>query len=68
MYGDAYLPLYSMVTFSHTPYADAQRYGHQQDDLLKTIMSVDGMRERWDSSDMEPVIRKHVDAFLLKRT
>lgn len=49
LYPERYMSLYSMVTFSHTPYAEAQRKGHEQDEHFKSLIAehdVEGMFER----------------------
>jgi kynurenine 3-monooxygenase len=35
-----YLPLYTLVTFTRTPYADAVRRAHRQDRVVQTILGV----------------------------
>lgn len=39
MYGDRWIPLYSMVTFSHMPYSEALRKGKEQDALLEKLVA-----------------------------
>lgn len=55
-YGESYLPLYSMVTFSHLPYAEAQRRGREHDALMTRIMALDGIEARWDSPEVDSLI------------
>ncbi len=66
-YGDRYLPLYSMVTFSHRPYAEAQAYGRAQDALMQKVLALDEIEQRWDHPETEPLIRRLVDGFLDER-
>ena len=62
-----YLPLYSMVSFSQTPYAQALAYGKAQDALLATILDHPAMKEGWDTPEMHSIIREKVEAFLAER-
>ncbi len=48
LYPDRYLSLYSMVTFSHTPYSEAQKKGKEQDEYFTSLVrehDVEGMFE-----------------------
>ncbi len=38
LYPETYMPLYSMVTFSHIPYAEAKKKGMQQNKEIKEIL------------------------------
>lgn len=64
LFGDAYLPLYSMVTFSHLPYAEALRKGREHDALMERIMGVEGIEERWDTPEGEALLRAEVEQAL----
>ena len=55
-YPDKWMPLYSQVTFSHIPYAEALKVGMKQDELMKEIMQVPGIAEKWDSPEIENLI------------
>ena len=61
MYGEKYLPLYSMVTFSHLPYSEAQKRGGENEEMMHEIMSQlkseGGTHEDWQSPAFEKVIR-----------
>jgi kynurenine 3-monooxygenase len=56
MYGDKYTPLYSMVTFSHMPYAEAKRLGEDHEEMMKGLMGEPGFHEKWDSLEGETLI------------
>jgi kynurenine 3-monooxygenase len=60
MYGDAYLPLYSMVSFSHIPYAEAIRKGREHDAFMERIMGIDDIAAKWDSAEVEDAIKKEL--------
>lgn len=55
-YPDKWLPLYSMVTFSHIPYATAMKEGQRQDGIMASVMAQDGIEDRWDSQEVEDEI------------
>jgi kynurenine 3-monooxygenase len=57
---DRWTPLYTQVTFSHTPYAEALANGRRQEAIMREVMALPGIEERWDSAEVE--------ALLLERT
>ena len=59
-YPDKWIPLYSQVTFSHIPYAEAFRNGKKQDEIMKHIMSIQDIENKWDSEEVEKYILKLV--------
>lgn len=52
-YPDRWIPLYSQVTFSHTPYHEALRNGDHQQRIMDRIMAMPQIEERWDSDGVE---------------
>lgn len=50
---DQWLPLYSMVTFSHLPYAEALALGRIQDDIMTAVMDRPDIESMWDSEEVE---------------
>ena len=46
------MPLYSQVTFSHIPYADALAAGQRQDRIMDQIMALPGIEARWQEDDV----------------
>ncbi|MDX5326561.1 MAG: FAD-dependent monooxygenase [Bacteroidota bacterium] len=52
-YPEKWLPLYSMVTFSHIRYHDALAEGNRQDAIMSKIMSIPGIEQKWDSVEVE---------------
>ncbi|MBC7919611.1 MAG: FAD-dependent monooxygenase [Ferruginibacter sp.] len=44
-------PLYTMVTFSLLPYADALRIGQRQDRIMDRIMQIEHIETRWPELD-----------------
>lgn len=55
-----WVPLYSMVTFSHTPYADALAIGKKQEAIMDEVMSRSDIKTVWDSEEVESSILKHL--------
>ncbi len=51
-----WLPLYSQVTFSDIPYSKALENGLRQDEIMKRVMKIDKIEEKWDSEEVESVI------------
>ena len=48
-----WVPLYSMVTFSpHTPYSEALRVGDIQKEIMREIMALPNIQERWQDEDI----------------
>lgn len=50
---EKWLPLYSMVTFSHIPYSEALAQGARQDRIMEEMMQMPGIENRWDSDEVE---------------
>lgn len=48
LYPELWLPLYSQVTFSHIRYSDALKNGKAQDEIMKEILAIENIHERWD--------------------
>lgn len=49
---DKWLPLYSQVTFSHIPYAEALAAGDRQRKIMDKVMQTEGIAERWDDEEI----------------
>lgn len=56
LWGKEYMPLYSMVTFSHMPYAEALDLGRKQDKLFEKIFEIDGLEEKWTSGELDHLL------------
>jgi kynurenine 3-monooxygenase len=59
-YPKQWLPLYSQVTFSEIPYSDALSNGLRQEEIMKKIMLLPDIENKWDSDDVEAMILKHI--------
>jgi len=55
-----WIPLYTMVTFSHLPYNEAQQRGKKQDRIMDRVMSLPGIEKKWDSEEVEKLILEMV--------
>ncbi|HYP25620.1 MAG TPA: NAD(P)/FAD-dependent oxidoreductase [Blastocatellia bacterium] len=53
MYPDKYKDLYSMITFTCMPYAEAMRVDREQRAILDQIMSIEDIRHRLNSPEVE---------------
>lgn len=58
---DKWLPLYSQVTFSHIPYADAVINAKYQDAIMDKVMKIENIEEKWDSAEVENYILNHLE-------
>jgi kynurenine 3-monooxygenase len=50
---DKWIPLYSRVSFSHQPYAEALAIGDFQDNIMKEILKIENIETLWDSEMVE---------------
>ncbi len=55
---DKWIPLYSRVTFSFRPYAEALAIGDAQEKIMEKIMEMPNIGEKWDSYEVERAILK----------
>lgn len=53
---EKWLPLYSMVTFSHIPYAEALAEGQRQDRIMAEVMAMPAIHRMWDTVEVEQKI------------
>jgi kynurenine 3-monooxygenase len=60
-----WLPLYSMVTFSDIPYADALRLGEWQNSIMDKVMAQPFIEDRWDGLEIEEYMHSLVKEFSL---
>ncbi len=50
---DKWTPLYSRVTFSHQPYAEALAEGDKQNAIMQEILAIENIEEIWDTEPVE---------------
>ncbi|WP_298480677.1 NAD(P)/FAD-dependent oxidoreductase [uncultured Maribacter sp.] len=55
-YPDKWVPVYSRVTFSNKPYAEALSYGDKQESIMQQIMNMPDIEAIWDSVTVEKKI------------
>ena len=58
LYPDKYIPLYSMVTFSHIPYAEALEKGLKQEARIKEIMNKYPVKQLFESGEIDSLIHQ----------
>lgn len=49
---EKWLPVYSRVTFSNRPYAEALALGDAQEAIMKKVMQLPNIKEKWDSEEV----------------
>jgi kynurenine 3-monooxygenase len=52
-YPEKWTPLYTMVTFSHTPYNEALIIGDRQEAIMQQVMKLTDIESKWDSEEVE---------------
>ncbi|MEQ9261640.1 MAG: NAD(P)/FAD-dependent oxidoreductase [Owenweeksia sp.] len=55
-YPDKWIPLYSMVTFTHIRYSRALKEGKRQDAIMDQVMALPGIHDKWDSGEVEQLM------------
>lgn len=51
-----WLPLYSQVKFTDTPYVDALREGQRHDRIMEEVLALPGIENKWESEEVEKVV------------
>jgi kynurenine 3-monooxygenase len=60
-YPDAWIPAYSQVTFSpYIRYSDALKRGEKQEAIMREIMNIPGIEDKWESEEIEKMILKQI--------
>lgn len=67
MYPDDYQPLYSMITFTTMPYAEALRIDREQRELMDKLMHIEGLERKLESRETEATIRRLMGEFIAAR-
>lgn len=57
-YPELWVPVYSRVTFSDRPYTEALAIGDEQETIMKQVMKMPRIAEKWDSPEVEKKILK----------
>ena len=55
-YPDKWVPVYSRVTFSDKPYAEALAIGDAQEKVMQKVMQTPNIMEKWDSKEIEELM------------
>ncbi|WP_289644889.1 FAD-dependent oxidoreductase [Maribacter aestuarii] len=55
-YPDKWIPVYSRVTFSERPYAEALAVGDKQEKIMQEVMQLENIDKEWDSKEVEEKI------------
>nr|MBP6313207.1 FAD-dependent monooxygenase [Flavobacteriales bacterium] len=50
---DRWLPLYSQVKFTDTPYVEAMREGQRHDAIMEQVLAMPDIEKEWESEDVE---------------
>jgi kynurenine 3-monooxygenase len=58
LFPEQFIPLYSMVTFSHIPYAEAIRQGQRNDKIITNMLQIPDVLNNWQ----DPVIQSRLSA------
>ncbi|WP_423820474.1 NAD(P)/FAD-dependent oxidoreductase [Salinimicrobium sp. TIG7-5_MAKvit] len=55
---ESWVPVYSRVTFSEAPYAEALELGDKQAAIMDKVMKLPGIEEKWNTAEVEQEILK----------
>jgi kynurenine 3-monooxygenase len=58
---DKWIPLYSRVTFSDRPYAEALAIGDDQNAIMEEVLKTENIEATWDSKEVENMILALLD-------
>jgi kynurenine 3-monooxygenase len=61
LHPDKWIPLYSMVTFSHIQYSEALEKGDKQEAIMQKILALPNIDEKWDSEEVENMILQAIN-------
>jgi kynurenine 3-monooxygenase len=57
LHPDLWTPLYTMIAFSHIPYAEALHLGKKQDAIMQQIMNTPHIEETWQDLDYKTMLK-----------
>ena len=61
LYPKEWIPLYSQVSFSHIPYAEASSVGFKQEKIMKDVMEYENIENKWDDEEIMSLILSKLD-------
>jgi len=67
-YPNLWVPLYSRVTFSNKPYAEALDLGERQEAIMTKIMALPNIETLWESDFIMAKIKSEVERFSEKKS
>ena len=56
LFPNDWIPLYSMVTFSNIPYAEAQRIGKIQQTIMDEVLKKPNLENEWEALDFQKIV------------
>ncbi|WP_298320102.1 NAD(P)/FAD-dependent oxidoreductase [uncultured Aquimarina sp.] len=62
-YPDKWIPLYTRVTFTNRPYAEALDIGDQQAKVMDEVMKLDNIEDIWDTDEVAQEIINRLDVY-----
>jgi kynurenine 3-monooxygenase len=60
LHPDKWLPLYTMVTFTDLPYSHSLKQGKKQDAIMKQVLALPNVEQKWNSKEVEELMLKLV--------
>ena len=60
-YPERWVPLYSRVTFSNRPYAEALTIGKMQEEIMDEIMQLPAIKDNWNNKETEKLLLELLD-------
>jgi kynurenine 3-monooxygenase len=58
LYPDRFIPVYSMVSFSHLPYSEALKEYYRQDAVLTEVIGWPEIESRWESDYLPQIAER----------
>jgi kynurenine 3-monooxygenase len=55
---EKYTPAYSLVTFSHMPYAEAQRLAYARNEILNAMSEIHDINDKWESKEVKALLEQ----------
>ena len=55
---EKYTPAYSLVTFSHIPYSEAQRLAYARNTILDRMSEIEDIENKWDKPEVKSLLEE----------
>ncbi len=62
-YPEQFIPVYSMVTFSHARYSEALAESKKQDAFFDELLKLEGIVEQWESGELKAVLEERMKTY-----